>query len=150
MKSIYFSFIFLSVIFLGSCTQSGKKTETEAKGTLVANEKVAKIQVLYFHGARQCPSCVAIGAEAQSLLKENYQSKVDAGEIAFKEINVDEEPNFAIAEKYQIAGSALLIVKTVNGKEEITDLTGDGFKLAKNMPDMFKVKVTTSLDVYLK
>ena len=105
---------------------------------------------MYFHGDRRCPSCIAIGDETGNLLKANFDADVKSGTIAFVEINVDDEKNAKLAEKYQVAGSALLVVKTEAGKEEVTDLTGDGFKLAMNMPDMFKEKLKVTIDNYLK
>ena len=140
----------LSAMLMMSCSNKDGKTENAGNDSLAVSENVAKIQALYFHGTRQCPSCIAIGEETQKLLKSDFQSQMNAGEISFREINVDEEANFKIAEKYQVAGSALLIVKTVNGKEEINDLTGDGFKLALNMSDMFREKLKAAIDNYLK
>lgn len=152
MQTLFYTLI-ISLAILSSCNSGSEKTatsENDTNYTVATKEAFAKLQFLYFHGERQCPSCIAIGEETRKILKEQYQGLVDAGEMAFREINVDEEINFAIAEKYQIAGSALLLVKTIDGKEEISDLTGDGFKLAKNMPDMFKEKVKTAIDNFLK
>lgn len=149
MKYLLFSIFALAVMLFSGCSNNAGKDESAGKDSVAINTDVAKIQVIYFHGTRRCPSCIAIGDESSRLIQSDYRQYVDAGDVAFKDLNIDEEPNFAIAEKYQVAGSALLVIKTVDGKEEITDLTGDGFKFAMNMPDMFRSKLKTAIDNYL-
>lgn len=145
MRSLFLLGLLVCIIM--SC-QSG--TDDKSAGNTTTNSVIAPIQVLYFHLERRCPSCIAIEDETKKILADTYDSQVKAGTITFREINVDEEQNQAIAEKYQIAGSALLIIKTKDGKEEIADLTGDGFKLARNMPDMFREKLSAAIDNFLK
>jgi len=147
MKTVIFFIV--SVFFLAGCSSSETKPETQNSDTVIT-ESVAPVQIYYFHGERRCPSCIAIGEQTEKVLLEEYNDLVKAGTISFKDVNVDEEKNFALAEKYQIAGSALLIVKTTNGKEEVSDLTGDGFKLARNMPEMFRSKVIESINNFIK
>ena len=146
---LFFAFA-IFVIIGTSCNNNVKPDETNSNDTIVLNADVAKIQIIYFHGTRRCPSCVAIGDEAGKLVQYDYQKLVDSGDLVFFEINIDEEQNIKLAEKYEIAGSALLVIKTVDGKEEIADLTGDGFKLARNMPDMFREKLKAAIDNLLK
>ena len=145
MRSLFLLGLLTCIIV--SC-QPGANDKTA--GNTTTDSVVAPIQVLYFHQLRRCPSCIAIEDETKKILADTYDTQVKAGTISFREINVDEEQNQAIAEKYQIAGSALLIIKTTDGKEEIADLTGDGFKLARNMPDMFREELTATLDTFLK
>lgn len=150
MKTLFAGIIMLSAMLMMSCSSKDGKSENAASDSLAITENVAKVQVIYFHGTRRCPSCIAIGDESLKMVNENYSAQAKENLIAFREINVDEEQNLKIAEKYEIAGSALLVIKTVDGKEEITDLTGDGFKLALNMPDMFREKLKAAIDNFLK
>lgn len=148
--TLFYILMFATAAFFTSCgSKTVENTETNQNNT-PAFELKEGINILYCHGTRQCPSCIAIGAETQNLLKNSYQEQVDAGKIIFSELNIDEPQNTAIAEKFEVAGSALLIVKVTGEKEEVTDLTGDGFKLARNMPDMFHEKVKAAIEKYLK
>ena len=143
------TFILFGIVafLLASCAPKADESKTvQEKDSL----KTAPVSVFYFHGERRCPSCIAIEDETKKVLAENFDPQVKSGTISFSDINVDLEENAAIAEKYQIAGSALLIIKTKDGKEEIADLTGDGFKLARNMPNMFHEKLKTAIDNFLK
>lgn len=151
MKTTIFNILlFATATLFTSCgSKTVENAETNQNDT-VAFELKEGINILYCHGTRQCPSCIAIGAETQNLLKNSYQEHVDAGKIMFSDLNIDEPQNAAIAEKFEIAGSALLIVHISDGKEEVTDLTGDGFKLARNMPDLFHEKVKAAIDNFLK
>jgi hypothetical protein len=145
----YIIFLFSAAFLMSGCAGGDTKTENKTDDT-ASVFSAAAIQIYYFHGERRCPSCIAIGEQTEKVLLEEYSDLVKAGTIAFSDINVDEEKNFALAEKYQIAGSALLIVKTTEGKEEIADLTGDGFKLARNMPEMFRSKVIETINQFNK
>ncbi len=93
-----------------------------------------KITVAYFHGERRCETCIAVGNLAKITVEENYKDNKD---VVFRDINIDEKENEAIAEKYEIAGSALLII--VDGKAE--DITGFAFKNAIINPDIIKEKI---------
>jgi len=93
-----------------------------------------KITIAYFHGERRCKTCVAVGDIAKLTYEENYKDNKD---IAFKDINIDDNANEGIAEKYEIAGSALLII--VDGKAE--DITGMAFQNALTNPEVFKEKI---------
>jgi hypothetical protein len=136
--------IFL-IIPLFFCACGGDSGSSENKNDSVNVVSDAKVQIYYFHGERRCPSCIAIEDETRKLLDSAYSG---AG-IAFSDINVDEEKNAALAEKYQVAGSALIVVK--NGTpEEFTDITGDGFKFALRKPAEFHIKLKEVLDTYLK
>ena len=57
------------------------------------------------------------------------------GRVKMMVYNVDDEVNAPIAETFQATGTSLFIVKVLDGKDTITDVTGDGFKYAKHNPD---------------
>jgi hypothetical protein len=63
---------------------------------------------------------------------------------------VDDDLNKSICMKYQAYGSGLFVTKVINGNETTTDLTGDGFRFAKNKPDRFIEILKNQITVYLK
>ena len=122
MKSKVHTLLLLSVI-LGS--------------TLMAQNPTQKLEVLYFHATRRCPTCLAIEENTRKTLDTYFSDQLKNGAIKLTVINVDEAKNKAIAEKYEATGSALFLAKTTGGKESKTDLTDYAFSYARNSPDKF-------------
>ena len=55
-----------------------------------------------------------------------------------------------IADKYEVAWSALVIVRKDGKKEKYVDLTKDGFKYAVKDPDKLKGIIANQINAYLK
>ena len=128
MKKIALIISILAIIFvIQSCKNGNNKTGNSVE----FNEKIT---IAYFHSERRCKTCVAVGDVAKNTYKENFKDNKD---IAFKEINIDDKANDEIAEKYEIAGSALLII--VDGKAE--DITGMAFQNALSNPNVLEEKI---------
>lgn len=90
-----------------------------------------KIEVFLFHGTVRCSTCIAIGKLSERTVQEKFAEETKSGRIVFKEINIDQPENKALAEKFQAAGSALYINTIRNGQDNIEQdtkvwrLTGD-------------------------
>ena len=128
MKKIFLIISALAMIF---SIQSCKNSNNNKEETVEFKEKIT---IVYFHGERRCKTCVAVGDVAKLTYEENFKDNKD---IAFKEINIDEKANVEIAEKYEIAGSALLII--VDGKAE--DITGMAFQNALSNPNVLEERI---------
>ena len=79
-----------------------------------------------------------------------YKKELSEGIIEFKTIDIEESKNKVISEKYQVFGSSLFVTKILNGSETKTDLTGDGFKYAKNKEEKFIEILRKTITDYLK
>lgn len=132
----YFAFaaIALLSIGLGGCN-NGNATSNEKKSEEIKLSAVQSIQILYFHGDRRCPTCIKVGEVSLNLFNTKYASN---DVVVYKDVNIDKEENKALAEKYQVAGSSLLI--DVNG--EVKNITVDAFKYAVN--DALKLETIIS------
>lgn len=149
MKNYVFVFFIFSA-FLFSCNNNSQPDSNKIKDSTTVTSN-ADVIIYYFHGERRCASCIAIEDETNKTLASSYKVEHESGKISFQDINIDKEENKALAEKYQVAGSALFVIKkNDNGKDiEISDLTGDGFKFALNKPEMFNEKLTAVINTYL-
>ncbi len=134
-KLIYVALAFVAITAI-SCKANSKKNETK-------NEDNVKVQVLYFHGERRCPTCIAVCDVAKKTIEEKYAGNKD---VLFKDINIDEKENEEIAAKYEIAGSSLVI--DASGK--IENITGMAFQNAKTNPEALKGKIIELVDAGLK
>ena len=133
----------------------GDTTSTQIAETKPADQSKPKIEqskilIYNFHVTNRCVSCIAIEDATTKTLKTYFAKELKEGRINRQIINVDDEANAKIAEKYQAFGSGLFITRSFKGKEETTDLTGDGFKFAKNKEERFIEILKTKITEYLK
>jgi hypothetical protein len=113
-------------------------------------ENLPSVLVYSFHTTRRCPSCIAIENVTGKTLETHFAKEVKQGRIKRQIINVEESANAAIAEKYQVFGSGLIVARIHNGKETKADLTGDGFRFARNKEERFVEILKTQITEFLK
>lgn len=141
MKRIVLLLSIASVaLIMMSCGGSTEKKSTET--TKVEVTESAKVMVYYFHSKQRCKTCLAIQDVAEQTVAENF---VDNADVKFLELDFTENANEAIAEKYEVAGSSLIIV---SGNEHI-NLTDDAFANALRNPDELKDAIVGEVNNYL-
>ena len=126
----------LALPILMSC---GNAQSQEKQETTVSDNTIT---VYYFHNTRRCATCNAVEEVSKTTVNELYADQVKDGKIKFEEYNVEEDENKELAEKLQVAGQALLIIK---GSERV-DLTQVGFMNARSTPDVLKEKIKETID----
>lgn len=142
-----------------SVNSSDNLSETDsASATNAGDTSVVSIAVkdkptvlIYnFHITNRCASCIAIEEATTKTLNTYFAAEVKQGRIKRQILNVDADANKTISEKYQAFGSGLFITKVLDGKETTADLTGDGFKYAKNKEEKFIEILKNKITEYLK
>lgn len=139
-KVIIIAFALVSMSFL-NCGNTSANAEKEHANQVA--EAAPSIQILYFHGDRRCPTCIKVGEISLNLFNSKYAKNQS---ISYKEVNTVKEENKAIAEKYQILSSSLII--DVNGT--VKNITVDAFKLAKSDPAALEKMMTDIIEEGLK
>ena len=130
MRSI---FLFLSLLVLSNCTGPAQKnSEMQTAGI-----SSAPLTIYYFHSAYRCPTCLSIEKNTLRVLDEYFADRVSSGEIVFQAVRADEAINKPLVEKYKAYGSSLHIVKTRDGRETDSDLTGLAFSYSLGQPERF-------------
>lgn len=132
-KILLLSFSFALLMSIFSCNAQTSKKETTVSSS-------NKIEAYYFHNTARCITCKTVEAEAKADLENLYGSKV-----SFKALNLEEDATKAIAEKLQVSGQTLLIVK---GDQQI-NLTNEGFMYARTNPKKFKSIIKENVDKLL-
>jgi len=128
-----------------------QKTNNNDSGTSkAAIAETPSVTVMLFHATRKCASCIAITDCVNAVLKESFSAETKTKKVRLNEINADDEKNEAICEKYEAFGTALFVTRTFKGKESITDMTAQAFKLASNKPDEFKKLLRDQIQKDLK
>ena len=118
--------------------------------TLMAQNSSRKLEVLYFHATRRCPTCMAIEDNTRKTLETYFSDQLKNGTIKLTVIDVDEDKNKTIAEKYEATGSALFLTTTSKGKESRNDLTEFAFSYARSNPDKFKTGLKDKINELMK
>lgn len=141
MKKLFYllSISFLAVSML-NCSNSAEKKNAETQTPEIT--ETAKVIVYYFHGKQRCKTCLAIQKIAQQAVQDQFAGN---DEVKFVELDYSDSANEAIAEKYEVASSSLLIVSN----EKHTDLTETAFQNALSNPDVLKETVTNEINTYL-
>lgn len=165
MKTIKFLFIISIIFSLVACNSNNNKEKTEvqtvnsttanttgkiSEKTLKLSENQSVILIYNFHLTNRCATCRAIEGGTIKTLETYFKNEINSERIQFFVIDVDDETNAKIAEKYQASGSGLFITRLFQGKEESKDLTEEGFSYARNDEAKFIEIIKTQLSEYLK
>lgn len=120
------SFILQLLLLAGFLLANGKS----AAQKWVGPSGVYKIEVIDFHSTHRCKTCLAIENAARSVAETEFAKELKAGKIVFKTVDVDDDKNAKLAEKFEASGTALFVY---NGKTgQALDLTEAGFMYAVN------------------
>ncbi|MBI9036097.1 MAG: thioredoxin [Bacteroidales bacterium] len=130
MKKVVSMFL-ICLGFLVACNATGSES-AETNGDSV------KLKVYYFHNAHRCMTCNAIEKNTKETLETYFKKEVEAGEIQMVVLNAEEKQNRDLVNKYEIWGSSLVLVKFVDGKEDVESLTEFAFANARQNSEKFK------------
>ena len=133
-KNVFLScaLILLMTSFLSNAQTAKKEAQSSTS---------SKVEAYYFHNTIRCVTCKSVEAEAKADLESLYGQQV-----SFKALNLEEDATKAIAEKLQVSGQTLLIVK---GNQKI-NLTNEGFMYARTNPAKFKSIIKEKVDKLLE
>jgi hypothetical protein len=126
--------LLILTLCVGMVACSGGKTKSVAE-----NQQTKKdvVEVLYFHGAQRCATCMAIEKNTKELLEAAYAEQLKSGKLVFSSVDITKEE--ALAERYDVSWSSLILVDyDKSGKERATNLTEFAFGNARTASDKFK------------
>ena len=129
------------MIGLTACAADAQKKEESPKNG---------VEVLYFHGKQRCATCQAIEKETKALIDSQFADAVKSGKVRFRVVDITKSENEALADKYEITWSSLVIVKYNNGKETAENLTQFAFANARSNPTQFKKELAAKINQMLK
>jgi hypothetical protein len=113
-------------------------------------QKPAKLQIIYFHAERRCPTCISIEDNTKKTLNTYFAKQLKEGTITFQILNVEEEKNQKMVEKYKAEGSALFLTSLNGKKENTTDFTNFAFSYSRNQADKFIAGLKAEIEKNLK
>lgn len=143
MKQLSILVTILVSVVLFSCKE-------KAQEEISKNEKtVNKVEVIDFHSTHRCMTCNAIEASTKYTIDTYFSEELKNENITFQVVNVDDEENYKIAEKFEATGTALFLNVIVDGKETAIDLTEFAF-MKGNDKEVFSKELKEIIDKELK
>ena len=130
-------------IGLAACSAGGAKQQA-------ATAQKDGVEVLYFHGKQRCATCMAIEQEAKAVVNGQFADAVKGGKLNFRIIDITKAENEAIADKYEITWSSLVVVQHKGGKEQAENLTKFAFANARSKPSVFRGELAKKINGWLK
>lgn len=82
-----------------------------------------RVEVVYFHRAQRCYSCYYAEDGIRYTVETYFADELASGKVTFKVINVADEENAAIVNKYEAYTSSLFINTIRNGTDHIEEVT---------------------------
>lgn len=140
----YLKFLPIACLFVFTACQGQDNSKT-----ISTTDASTKIEVIDFYGTHRCVTCEAIEANAKYTVETYFQDEVNKGKLEFKTVNVDEEKNYDMAEKFEASGTALFINVIKNGKEQHIDLTNFAFAKGRDK-EAFSTELKQKIEEQLK
>lgn len=143
----------LLLLFIVGCAFISCNTNARENAAAVAQKEVVvknHVEVLYFHGKQRCATCMAIESNAKAALAEHFAEQMKSGDVVFRVIDISQKENEALAEKYEVTWSSLLVVKYKDGQETYENLTDFAFGHARKSPEDFKAGVVEAINAMLQ
>jgi len=85
-----------------------------------------RVEVVYFHRTQRCSTCIYAEEGTRHTLETYFADELASGKVTFQSINVQDEANADIVEKYNNASYLTLCINTVRDGtdhiEEVTDI----------------------------
>ena len=133
----------ISLLLIASCMGNKKaesfcekqNEETQQANQKAIDEKVGTVELLYFHGKQRCLTCMAIEKFSTETVAKEFQEQVDSGKLIYKIIDIDKEE--ALADKYKVASSSLILITHTSQGEKVTNLTQFAFSCARKESEKF-------------
>ena len=138
----------ISLLLIASCTGNKKaesfsekqNEEAQQANQKAIDEKVGTVELIYFHGKQRCLTCMAIEKFSTETIAKEFQEQVDSGTIIYKIIDIDKEE--ALADKYKVASSSLILISHTSQGEKVSNLTQFAFSCARKESEKFCKNLT--------
>ncbi len=135
--------IFVAMLGLMSCSSGEKQEQPESHET-------DRVEVIYFHSKKRCPTCMAIEKNAKVVVDSLFSEELKNGTVVYKTVDISTPEGERIADKYEVTWSSLYINKWKDGVETRENMTDFGFGNARKNPDGFKKGVADKIRQFMK
>ncbi len=146
MKKSILLVLFIFTIISCKKEETVLKTDSDVTSVSLPNNR---LEIYAFHGTRQCETCKNMKLNTKATLDKYFSDELKSNAIVYQVIDVDDDKNEALAEKFQATGTALMINKVVDGKDNISDWSDFAFDKA-NEANEFVPELKIKIEEVLK
>lgn len=108
------------------------------------------LNVVCTHATARCTTCLTIEKLTRELLKEQFQKRVDSGDIVFRELNYEHPESSDFCNEYKVATASVVLVSIRNGETIAgVNLANESWKLHTD-EDAFKEMLKEQIDSILQ
>lgn len=107
----------------------------EIKENLAASEHSfvkTEVEVYYFHRNRRCGPCRTIENLARKTMDTYYIQEMQSGDVIFHIVNVEQDENREVAQKFSVVSTALFMNVKNETEENATNLTAFAYRHSRN------------------
>ena len=90
------------------------------------------VEVLYFHGKVRCQTCSDNEASASKVVRVSFAKELKSRQVVYRVVDISQSKNKALARRYQVSWSSLILVRHHAGKEKTVNLTNYAFSHIAN------------------
>ena len=107
-----------------------------------------RVDVVYFHRTNRCSSCIYAEDMTRATIETYFEEELNSGELTFKSVDVQDDSNAAIIEKYDAYTSSLFINSVRDGTDHIEPVIDIWVVLGDNeaFAEVVKGKIQESLE----
>jgi len=124
--------LFIAIFIVAGCVFTACSTSSPNPDSTLEPSVDNGVEVVYFHRTNRCYSCTYAEDKVRYTLDTFYSDELADGELVFTAINVQDDANSAIIDKYGAYTSSLYMNKVVNGVDDIENITGIWFLIGKD------------------
>lgn len=139
-KSLFYLLSVCLVISLMAGCKASSAIPPAADGEDTSAYYVEMVEVVYFHRAQRCQSCIYAEEETIYTMETYFQDEMASGKMTFRSVNLDDEENTAILEKYDAYTSSLFINAIIDGTDQIKEITEIWFLIGDDQAFMEEVR----------
>jgi len=140
---------FLLIILVGGMLCACSSPTTEAPPTPDTPSAAAEqVEVVYFHRTQRCYSCNYAETSTRYTLETYFKNELASGKVTFTAVNVEDDENATIIEKYGAFTSSLFINTIRDGTDHIEEVTDIWFALGDDeaFVEVVRDKIEQSLN----
>jgi len=116
----------------------------------VFGQTATKLKIVYFHSKNRCVTCTSIEENTRKTLDTYFGSQLKNGTITLQVMDISDEKNEKLVEKYEASGSSLFLTKLDGKKETTTDFTNFAFSYSHNQAEKFIAGLKAEIEKNLK
>jgi hypothetical protein len=124
--------LFMAILIVAGCVFTACSTSSSNPDSTLEPSVDNGLEIVYFHRTNRCYSCTYAEDKVRYTLDTFYSDELADGELVFMAVNVQDDANSAIIDKYGAYTSSLYMNKVVNGVDDIEGITGIWFYIGKD------------------